>query len=208
VGDDHPITRNDGPGVEAWEAWTPAEAAHRIAGAGVTWWVVGGWAIDLFLGEQTREHEDLEIAVLQKDFPTLRQHLGSLEFFAVGSGQIISLANQAEVPEEFHQRWALEPAAAKWRVDLMLQPGDGEEWVFRRDESITAPRASIVALSADGIPFELPQGVLLYKAKAARPKDEADFVACLPHMSAADRRWLAQALTHAHPGHRWIRALD
>jgi hypothetical protein len=179
-----------------------------LEGANVTWWVVGGWAVDLFLGEQTRDHQDLEIAVLRKDFPAVRHQLRSMEFFAAGDGQILSLANEAEVPEDFHQRWVLEPESGKWRLDVMLQPGDGEEWIVRRDESITAPRASMVSLSADGIPYELPHGVLLYKAKAARSKDEADFAACLPRMSAADRRWLALALSQVHSGHEWIRALN
>ncbi|MCL4541605.1 MAG: hypothetical protein M1396_04620 [Chloroflexi bacterium] len=31
------------------------------------WFIAGGWAIDLFLGRQTRAHKDVEIAVLRQD---------------------------------------------------------------------------------------------------------------------------------------------
>src|SRR5437899_2178390 len=32
------------------------------------WWAVaGGWAIDLWLGEQTREHHDVEVVVARRD---------------------------------------------------------------------------------------------------------------------------------------------
>ena len=38
-------------------------------------WVDGGWGIDALLGEQTRSHQDMDIVVLQKDVPRLRQLL-------------------------------------------------------------------------------------------------------------------------------------
>src|SRR5689334_15408937 len=31
------------------------------------WWVAGGWAIDLFLGQVTRSHGDLEIGIWRGD---------------------------------------------------------------------------------------------------------------------------------------------
>lgn len=35
----------------------------------------GGWAVDALLGEQTRPHEDLDIAVFHKDVPLIRSLL-------------------------------------------------------------------------------------------------------------------------------------
>jgi hypothetical protein len=46
-----------------WDAWRPEEIARRLAGVGAPWYVAAGWALELFLGEQRREHEDLEIGV-------------------------------------------------------------------------------------------------------------------------------------------------
>ena len=40
-------------------------------------WIDGGWGVDALLGEQTRPHQDLDIAVQQKDVPRLRQLLQS-----------------------------------------------------------------------------------------------------------------------------------
>ena len=52
------------PDLELWDAWHPANVAlSRLAGVDVPWYVAAGWALDLFRGGQTREHEDLEIAV-------------------------------------------------------------------------------------------------------------------------------------------------
>jgi len=40
----------------------------RTSGFKGFWCVAGGWAIDMFLGKQTRPHEDMEIVVLRRDF--------------------------------------------------------------------------------------------------------------------------------------------
>lgn len=38
-------------------------------------WVDGGWGVDALIGEQTRPHQDLDIAVQKKDVPRLQQFL-------------------------------------------------------------------------------------------------------------------------------------
>lgn len=40
---------------------------------GVEIWIDGGWGVDALLGEQSRPHQDLDIAIQQKDVPVLRQ---------------------------------------------------------------------------------------------------------------------------------------
>ncbi len=42
---------------------------------GITIWIDGGWGVDALLGEQTRMHQDLDIAVEEKHVPKLRQCL-------------------------------------------------------------------------------------------------------------------------------------
>lgn len=168
------------------------------------WHVVGGWAIDLFLGEQSRPHEDLEISVLRPDFSAVRQHLAAFAFHVVGDGEVQRLRTGAEPPEDRHQNWVLDEAAQAWRMDVMLEPGDENTWVFRRDSSISAERGFMEATTGDGVPFLRPHGALLYKAKATREKDEADFTNCLPRMGDGERQWLAVALAAAHPEHPWI----
>ena len=42
---------------------------------GVEIWIDGGWGVDALLGEQTRPHKDLDIAIQQKDVAALREFL-------------------------------------------------------------------------------------------------------------------------------------
>lgn len=198
----------DGPAIEAWSgAWTPGEVAEKLAGVQAPWCVVGGWAIDLYLGYKTRPHGDLEIAISRSDFPEVRAWLSAYEFHAVHDGEVRRLSEDEQLPTETNQAWALDPGVRLWRVDVMQEPGDRNTWIFRRDERITAPR-SVMVTSEGGIPVLRPEGVLLYKAKACRPKDQADFATCLPHLSTDARAWLSEALEVVYPGHPWLRALS
>lgn len=42
---------------------------------GIKIWIDGGWSVDALLGEQTREHQDLDIAIDQKDLTSLLKFL-------------------------------------------------------------------------------------------------------------------------------------
>ena len=197
------MARWDGPGLDAWAPWTPPETAARLAGAGVPWCVVGGWAIDCFLGEQSREHEDIEVEVFRADFQRVRDALNGFVLHSVGDGEVRRLADDEDPPSDRHQNWVLDEAAQRWRLDVMLQPGDPQTWVYRRNEQLQAPRSSMVRTSDEGVPYLGPHGVLFYKAKNTRPKDELDFANCLPKLDDDERRWLDDALAFEHPTHPW-----
>ncbi|HEY1966510.1 MAG TPA: hypothetical protein VGH89_01075 [Pseudonocardia sp.] len=69
------------------------------------------------------------------------------------------------------------------------------------------PYTELIRHTAEGLPYLAPGVVLLFKAKAARPEDEADFVAAAPRLSAGDRQWLRAGLAVTHPGHHWLSTL-
>ncbi|GAA3348023.1 hypothetical protein GCM10020358_64920 [Amorphoplanes nipponensis] len=189
------------PGIDAWQPYSPAELADRLAGLPVTWAVAGGWAADLFLGRVTRAHHDLEVALPASAFGLLRARFPGWEFHVPRSGTLTPAGPQSLAAE--FQTWALDPATRTWRFDVFREPHDGDVWICRRDERIRRPYADIVRHTADGIPYLAPEVVLLFKAKAARDKDELDFAALLPDLSADRRAWLDAALALAHPRHPW-----
>lgn len=192
------------PDDAEWDAWTPQEAARRLADVDVPWAVSAGWAIDLFLGHERREHGDLEIAVPADRFDDIAAALGELEFHVVTRGVAEPVAEAPELMATTHQTWGLDRGANSWRIDVFREPHDGDDWVARRDESIRLPYDELIEHTADGIPYERPEVVLLFKAKHARPKDEADLAAVLPQLNAERRGMLAEWIERVHPGHFWL----
>jgi lincosamide nucleotidyltransferase A/C/D/E len=56
------------------------QALDRLDAAGVTVWLDGGWGIDALLGQQTRPHEDLDLAIARHDCRRAQDALAELGF--------------------------------------------------------------------------------------------------------------------------------
>jgi hypothetical protein len=196
------------PDVSKWDAWRPEEIASLLEGVDVPWYVAAGWALDLFVGEQRREHEDLEIAVPNTRFDEFVPALDGLEPCVITRpNEATPLAHARDQLAETHQTWIREPATGLWRFDVFREPSDGDTWICRRDPAIRMPYARLIEWTDDGIPYGRPEVILLYKAKHSRDRDEGDFADMLPLLEPERRRWLADALKLVHAGHRWLSLL-
>ena len=60
---------------DTWDPLRPQDAASEFGAWAAPWWVAGGWAMDLLLGHQTREHGDLDLLVLRRDQASVREEL-------------------------------------------------------------------------------------------------------------------------------------
>ncbi|MFE6049223.1 nucleotidyltransferase domain-containing protein [Kitasatospora sp. NPDC056446] len=188
------------------DAWRPEQLATRLDGISTTWCVAAGWALDLFRGEQSRPHGDLEIAVPAAGFPEIRDRFPEYVFDAVGSGRVWPGVG-TETLAATHQTWLRDPASGQFLFDVFREPHDGGTWICRRDESLRLSYDTIIERTADGIPYLVPELVLLFKAKATRPKDQADFDGVLPLLNQARRDVLSGWLQRVHPGHSWLAEL-
>jgi Aminoglycoside-2''-adenylyltransferase len=190
-----------------WRAWRPEEAAQRLEDLAGPWYVAAGWAIDLFVGYERRAHDDLEIAAPAESFPEIHALLDDLEFYAVGDGEVTALAESPERFAETHQTWGLDPTAFEWRIDVFREPSVGGDWICRRRQEIRLPYDEVIERTANGIPYVRPEVALLFKAKAARPKDEEDLNDVLPLLAPSRRALLHSWIALVHPGHAWLERL-
>src|SRR5436309_9760576 len=70
------------------------EVARLMRGFPRPWYIAGGWAIDIFLGRETREHDDIDVSVLRNDQAKLRTHLAAWAFEQVVDGRAASVARR------------------------------------------------------------------------------------------------------------------
>ena len=78
---------NDNVSVEhEWNPITIDEVAERFAPYDVDWWIAGGYAIDLFLGWESRPHDDLDLEMFRTDREVLFDVFDGWELFTVSEG--------------------------------------------------------------------------------------------------------------------------
>jgi hypothetical protein len=170
------------------------------------WCVIGGWALDLWLGFESRPHGDLEVALPRTQLQALCNALSDLEPYSISQGDLRALPAGAALAPARHQVRFLDVTENAWRLDVMLDPGDAETWIYRRDESLRAPRQQLIG-GRGSIPYMKPEVVLFFKAKAPREKDERDFELCLAHLPRDGQVWLSRCLQDHYPHHPWLQRL-
>jgi len=190
------------------DAFAPIrELAALLSALDRPWWIAGGWAIDLFLRRVTRDHDDVDVAILRQDQRAIRSYLAGWEFDAVVDGRRVPWRGGEWLTLPVHEIHGRRSAGTPREVEILLNEAANDDWVFRRDARITRPLADAALRDATGIPFFGPEIVLLYKAKDPKPKDAADFARARPRLGFRRRGWLRGALETCHPGHPWIARL-
>ena len=191
-----------------WDPMSVEDAAGLMSGLSVPWWIAGGWAIDLFLGRQTRSHGDTDILIRRGDQLEVQAYLS-------GKGLLLYKTQQPGLkpwlPGEFQSRpfddiWCRWTTDTPWVLQLMLLDTDGDQWVFKRDPSIRGPLAELGQRTAANVPYLRPHIQLLYKAKPdTLAKDQSDFDLAVPQMSRDAQAWLLRRLERRFAdGHPWI----
>jgi hypothetical protein len=195
------------PIVESWRGLTPQEGAKSLSVLRAPWWVAGGWGLDLFLGRVTRAHKDLDMGIFRKDAASVMATLSGWEFFEAKDGVLTQLVEGNGPRAQINSLWCKRANASLWEVELMLDEADGDFWVFRRDARITRPLSLAIRRNPEGIAYLAPEIQLLYKARATRAQDQADFNHVVPHLNRDEITWLQDALMRTDPEHAWISLL-
>jgi hypothetical protein len=190
-----------------WGALTPTDAVALLSEFRARWWIAGGWALDLFLGKVTRAHNDLDVGIFRKDAQSQLAALRDWDVFEAKNGVLSPLAAGDAPGADVNSLWCKRTGAPHWELELMLDNSKGEEWVFRRDARITRPISSAIRRNPEGIGYLAPEIQLLYKARAIRSQDQADFDRVVPHLSHDSQTWLRQSLLSIDAEHVWISML-
>ena len=193
--------------------WAPLavdELARIFREISVPWWISGGWALDLYLGRQTRPHADTDVLILRRDQLTIQDFLSDWRLYKTHQPGLAPWPTGEYLHPPVNSIWVGREDDGFWAFEIMLMETEGDEWVYRRLSSIRGPIADIGMRTSDGTPYVAPEIQLLYKGGGAfREKDTQDLLATLPHLPLEKRAWLLDCLRRQFPnGHVWVPILE
>lgn len=194
---------------DRWEPISLGEIVQMFTGAPFRWAIAGGYAVELFLGQQIRAHEDIDVMIFRDEQLSAQRWLNGWQLYAADPPGTLRGWNDGEyLPFGVHDIWAHRPDADAWQFQLMVAEVDGEEWFSRRNAAIRGKRDALFT-EYGGLPCLRAEVQLLYKAKGRRTKDVLDFHAAAPRLSAEAKCWLSDGLRLAHPeGNPWLDMLE
>ena len=192
---------------QRWEPLSLEEVKKLLGPVSAPWWIAGGYALDLFIGHETRKHADVDVAALRRDQQAFRDALGKWDVRIAHAGELIPWKKGEPLKPEHHDVWARETPTDPWRVEVLFEESEGKRWAYRRNPRIGLNIADLGRRDANDNQFIRPEVNLLYKSKDPRPVDETDFLYALPGLDVAQKGWLVGALYTIDPTHRWIERL-
>lgn len=198
------------------------ELGAFLADSGVDWAVCGGWALELFLGRETRVHGDLDLSVPEAHRERIQRFMlerGWLVYEFRGQGRLRPLS--ADVPSEPGRNLMCLRAGCElvtfWpcdEPDMVLHEWHSAgirelnymEFLFRERPAFFGRSPDRAIIRAGGLPYLAPEVVLRYKAaEPERAANRADFAAAFPALSPERRGWLMDSLRGQYAGgHPWL----
>ncbi|MCI8306781.1 MAG: hypothetical protein HFH14_01905 [Lachnospiraceae bacterium] len=192
----------------------------------------GGWAIDLFIGAQTRKHGDIDILAYWAERDAIIQYMQSLGFLVyemLGGGKahhITDVRNQikckrnifcctqdcemvvlTETDEEgIYFIDFREVGQTKLNfIEFLFNDKDETDLLYARRHAVKLALSDAILYSG-GIPYLSPEMCLLYKSTDTERKGyQSDYDNAMARMNQRQRRWLSDALTIMYPeGHKWM----
>jgi Aminoglycoside-2''-adenylyltransferase len=158
-----------------------------------TWCLCGGWAVDAWVGDQRRDHKDVDIAIFQEDQRAIFDHLAGWQLVghdrhvADNTSELWDGRRRLDLPAHIHARHGdgvlpsrLDGAAEQgFSLEIVLNERANGYWILSRELDIALPIGQCIRESPWGLPTLVPEVVLFYKATAyfkgpesLRPEDE------------------------------------
>jgi hypothetical protein len=163
---------------------------------GYPWFVAGGWAIDLFLGGETRPHGGVKIGIYRKNQMQLYRYFGSQGKYFIDNRSRVGKRVRREWKKEYLQAPIQELHLEQdgLELEVLLNEKDGDDWVYGGSGKVRLGEERLVLLGDGDIPYLCPEVVSLYKTRDMRDKDVADIAKAMAKMGGAQRKWLVDSI--------------
>lgn len=170
--------------ISNWVPLTVLEINKLFSVIPIHWCIAGGWALDLHLHKQTREHSDIDVIITREEQLIAYQYLmHDWMLYRAEDGKLILWEDGAYL-NSTNDVWVSKSDDSPWAFQLMIIDTEENFWTYKRNTSIKRPVAEIILKTVEGIPYLRPEIQLLYKAGGSkvREKDFNDFQTMLPSL--------------------------
>lgn len=174
------------------------------------WAVCGGWAIDIFLDEQTRKHKDLDVTISRRDQLKMQSYLKSnvATYLKVVSGELLQWDDDDYLERPIHNVWCSPPNLPQHYLEVMFSETNDTEFIFRKNNTIRRSIDKAFLNTNKNIRILAPEIVLLYKSRDLEREDNlADFKNCVPTLVDEQKEWLKSALIKFRGENMWLKDL-
>jgi hypothetical protein len=180
------------------------QANELMTSFGRTWFLIGGWAVDAWLGRQSRDHGDVDLGYFRDDEVAVFRHLSEWHMAAHDTPDAAHDdewdGHALDFPAHIHARKQGWP-----ELDLNANERVGDDWIVNREPRVVVPVSEAIVVSGWGVPTLVPELVVWHKARGdVRDRDHEDFEKLLPLLAERQRTWLADSLMATDPEHRWL----
>ncbi|MFC7625306.1 nucleotidyltransferase domain-containing protein [Microlunatus sp. GCM10028923] len=171
-----------------------------------SWWVTGGWAIDLACPAPVRDHSDVDLLVRDDEADLLWDHLR-------GRDPVIEHPH-SRVRRDWRRGDVLTAGPDTIVLDgfpglqILVGRFEGDVWIFPRGSGrIRRPVGLMTRYGRHGLPIQAPEVVLLFKARDRLAKNDLDFSAVADLLDDEQRAWLRPVIARRTPDHPWLSRL-
>ena len=154
------------------------QVAGLMRGFPHPWYIAGGWAVDLYLGRETREHDDIDVVILRKDQFELQRYLTNWAFVKVVDGQRLPWTDRERLDLPVHEVHATSRNRA--RIEFLLNESSGGTWQFRRNLAVTRQLNHIGAQTSTGVRSSHPRLSCCSRRNPPRPRTRTISISSIP----------------------------
>jgi lincosamide nucleotidyltransferase A/C/D/E len=102
------------------------ELVDCLERAGIAVWLDGGWGVDALVGEQTRDHDDLDLVARLDDVSALQDALARRGYALAGGEAPMSF----ELTDGVGRQVDVHPVAFTNAGDGVYRMRNGEDWIY------------------------------------------------------------------------------
>lgn len=209
------------------------QANSLLLNQGFEYAFCGGFAIDLFLGYESRVHSDIDVFAYWKDRDQIIRQMqcaGFEVYEMLGGGKAHHITDVETQPKlrknifcckddcELLNLIKAEEIGTYWidfrhigqsklnYIEFLFNDRNDSEFIFGGNQAVRRELTDTVMYNQD-VPFLAPEICLLYKSsETEREGYQQDYELAIHKMSRNQIEWLNQALSLLYPaGHKWMK---